>query len=131
LPVRLQQKKRCFPSGDTMPRPGERTSSMAWMRRLTAGSRGGGAYFFMVSGVRLAAPWPLYGVWAETADATRRAARTTGRRGGDRIVPPGRETASVGPAYNRSLRGRRAAAADAPFPPPLSPTLARRHAQTP
>jgi hypothetical protein len=39
-----------------MPSPGERTSSIVWMRRLISGSSGGGAYFFTTSGVTLPAP---------------------------------------------------------------------------
>ena len=75
----FQTKKRRLPSGDTWPRPGERTSSMVWMRRLTPGSRGVGAYLRTVSAGMLSAPCPEYGVCPElpTGAASRTATATT------------------------------------------------------
>jgi hypothetical protein len=58
VPVIVQVKNICLPSDDTAPEPGDRTSSIAWMRRETAGSRRGAAYLASTSGDTLAAPCP-------------------------------------------------------------------------
>ena len=58
VPVTVQLKKSRFPSEETKPVPGDRTSNRAWMRLLTLEGMAGGANFASTSGDTLPSPCP-------------------------------------------------------------------------
>jgi len=57
--VIVHVKKRRLPSELVTPDDGARTSSIAWMRRLTSAGSGLGAYLASTSADRLSTPRPL------------------------------------------------------------------------
>src|SRR5262245_28634918 len=68
VPVIVQPKYIAFPSGESTPAPGVRTSSIAWILRLTSDETGAGANFARISGLTLPRPCPEYPVPAGVAE---------------------------------------------------------------